>query len=168
MQIPLRAHGLYDRGGALCGLLFPGYVTDEAPAGAEQKQSGRQQEQGCCRQTILLIGHGFPPRAVAGSLTKSNQGKFGSILTKIKGFGGRLVSGGKRGPSGLRRCGDRRHRMTGNIGPSSALADLLEIDSAESTDWDARALADWPNIAPGNPAMDSPAFATAADFDHAS
>ena len=38
--------------------------------------------------------------------------------------------------------------MIDSIALGRSLAGLLEIGSSESTDWDASALADWPNIAP--------------------
>jgi hypothetical protein len=38
--------------------------------------------------------------------------------------------------------------MTDSIAISQSLAGLLEAGSADAFDWDASALADWPNIAP--------------------
>lgn len=58
--------------------------------------------------------------------------------------------------------------MTDSIAISPSLAGLLEAESADASDWDSSALADWPNIALGHgvsadPATTSPAEPSAMD-----
>jgi hypothetical protein len=59
--------------------------------------------------------------------------------------------------------------MTDSTGISPSLAGLLEagFTEAEPFDWDTSALADWPNIAPNDPAPISSAELLAADTDRA-
>lgn len=62
--------------------------------------------------------------------------------------------------------------MTDGIVVSPSLAGLLEAGSADGSDWDTSALADWPNIANAHcfgadPAATSSAEPSATDFDQA-
>jgi hypothetical protein len=83
----------------------------------------------------------------------SNKAKFGCILTKIKDFGVTLQTCGKGGPSGSPRFGEQGARhMTDSTEISQLLAGLLQAEATDAFDWDASALADWPNIAPVVPA----------------
>lgn len=52
--------------------------------------------------------------------------------------------------------------MFDSIGISQSLAGLLEDGSSEAFDWDASALADWPNIAPSQTPSLDPAPISAA------
>lgn len=57
--------------------------------------------------------------------------------------------------------------MTDSIAISQSLAGLLDVGSANARDWDASALADWPNIAPLTTAPVPPAEHLAAVLDRA-
>jgi hypothetical protein len=51
--------------------------------------------------------------------------------------------------------------MIDSIAPGQFLACLLEIGSSKAFDWDASALADWPDIAPTQPFSADPAHSSA-------